>query len=349
MTCINPNSIINENWNPEYEPSIYIELLDYYDTIYDGKKFCFRKDELTSIINIDNYQTAKWFMDPIYEEFGYEFDDAGWVIFPSNPEQKYAFGYPSEIETYIRIPIDEGLEFYVLQQNLETILLTDTKDYIGIVIDQTRIGKDYTMSGLHGQLPEVQIYYLVPRTAYEHSLDVVTNEIYNVLYTIKHSTLLHPTLQDIQNIQNYMPSDIDAKSLGANQSTNSSHQTPIGSPRSPIRSPRSSMGSSRSSIGSPLSSIGSPRSSIGSSRSSIGSPRSSIGSPISPLGSPISPIRSNRSQVGPPQLPMRSNRSPVRSRNPPVRVLFPRLYVPDIESSENLSPEIGDGSDSEGF
>jgi hypothetical protein len=210
MTCLNQKSIIDEKWSQEYEPSIYIELLDYYDTIYDGKKFCFRRDELEYILNTGIYQVAKWFIDPVYAERGYVFNADGWVIDPVHPEQKHAFGYPSKVEKYIRVPIDEGLTFYVLQENLETILLKDNSDFIGIVIDTTRVGKDYTISGVHGQLPKVQIYYLVPRVFYERSPEKVYNEIYNVIFKIKFSNIMTPNLKDIVDLNGTVMSNVDS-------------------------------------------------------------------------------------------------------------------------------------------
>jgi hypothetical protein len=226
MTCLNPRSIINEEWNSDYKPCIYIELLNYYDTIYDGKRFCFRKDELISIMNIDNYQTSKWFIDPLYSDLGYVFNDDGWVIDPDDPEQKHPFGYPSDIERYIRIPIDDVLTLHVLQQNLETILCTDTIDYIGVIIDTTRVGTDYTMSASHGQLPEVTIYYLVPRIAYEKSPHIVANEIYNIMFRLKHSILPHPTFQDITDLQGTI-AEIDRISFGLEQESPERLSTPI--------------------------------------------------------------------------------------------------------------------------
>jgi hypothetical protein len=37
------------------------------------------------------------------------------------------------------------------------------------------------MSGLHGQLPSVQIYYLVPRKAYDEAPEIVDKEAFSVL------------------------------------------------------------------------------------------------------------------------------------------------------------------------
>jgi hypothetical protein len=210
MTCLNPKSIIDEEWDSEYEPSIYIELLDYYDTIYEDKKFCFRRDELESLINTPVYQVGKWFMDLGYANRGYVFNDDGWVIDPAHPEQKHAFGYPSKVEKYIRVPINEWLTFYVLQENLESVLLKDDKDFIGIVIDITRVGKNYTISGAHGQLPKVQIYYLVPRLFYEQSPEKVYNEIYSVIFKIKFSNIMNPNLEDIIALNGNVIANVDS-------------------------------------------------------------------------------------------------------------------------------------------
>jgi hypothetical protein len=335
MACINPKSIIDEPWDPDYEPSLYIELLDFYDTVYDDKKFCFRRDELRSIMNTDIYQTAKWYIDPGYERMGYVFNDDGWVINPRHPEEKYALGYPSIIERYIRVPIDEGLEFYVLQQNLEAILFTDTVDFIGIVIDETRVGNSYTMSGSHGQLPSVQIYYLVPRKMYEEAPEAVNKEIYNMIFTMKLTDIQTPTLRDAKYLQINI-ADLD-------RMTENEISSPIQSPiRDSIASPRRSFEEElqngnemitplRSSLRSPLSSpmllsIRSPRRSLEESENGAGM-RTPLRSPIlSPILSPIQSPRSleNRADMRTPI------RSPRRLQAPALR---PRRWSSRLRNS----------------
>lgn len=63
-------------------------------------------NQLRYILNNNIYKTSKWYID---------------------------LGYPSVVEKYILIPIDEGLQ---------RILLKDILDFIGIVIDETRDEKD---------------------------------------------------------------------------------------------------------------------------------------------------------------------------------------------------------------
>lgn len=348
MSCLNPKSIIDEEWNPDYEPSIYIELLGFYDTIYDGKKFCFRKDELRSIMNTDNYQVAKWFIDPNYAGLGYIFNDDGWVIDPDLPEQKYPVGYASIIEKYIRVPIEEGLEFYVLQQNLEAILLTDTIDFIGIVIDTTRVGKDYTVSGAHGQVPSVQIYYLVPRRAYEQAPGLVANEIYSMMFKIKVAPVLNPTLDYLLAAQNHM-AVVDSELFQS-----SPVQSPIGSPRRHSeQSPRSSFDENhermqyfQSPIQSPRRhSEQSPQRSFDEDHEQIQSPRRSFDEDAEQMQYFQSPIRSPRRLSESPAV--RSERH-VRTPVLPSRIpRLPSLQSPLRSPRRNLGRSIQDVVDEE--
>ena len=178
-SCMNSDDYIShEPWSDDYLPNVYIRYMDFDEQI--SVPLCYRKEDLLRFFETPEHVQAAWIIP--YTNPGLYLDDDGKVRSPYNSNYK-GYGEPSRVERFVRIPPSYYLEYDSLWEGLN-----NSSSLLAIPIYQTRVGNvegSYGESRLHGQAPDVTVYYVVDADAFEDNPERMYNYIYLKIYKLK--------------------------------------------------------------------------------------------------------------------------------------------------------------------